>query len=105
MRTILNDGVDETSPLANDTQQLVFGKQGPIGIGNSQSKTDAADQLLHMRQTQYSNARESLSQTPAKFLVPIIAKGPTFPEPPVRFALLQLIKWRPLGRNLLPHRY
>ena len=49
-------------------------------------KTQAADQLLHMRQTQHSNARELLSQTPANFPVPIIAKGPTSPEPPIRFA-------------------
>ena len=61
LHTILNDGVYGRSPLANDRQYFVFCKQGPIGIGNNQSKTNAADQLLHMRQTQHSNARESLS--------------------------------------------
>ena len=82
----MNNGVDERSPLANDTQHFVFLKQDSFGIGNNQSKTDAADHLLHMRQTQHSNACELLSQTPAKFPVPIIAKGPTSPESPVRFA-------------------
>ena len=86
LRTILNDGVDERSPLANDMKHFVFCKQGLIGIGNNQFKTYAADQLLHMRQTQHSNARKSLSQTPAKFPVPIIAKNPTSMESPVRFA-------------------
>ena len=64
----------------------MFCKQGPIGIGNNQSKTDAADQLLHMRQNQHSDARESLSQTPAKLPVPIIAKVLSSLESPVHFA-------------------
>ena len=99
---ILNDGGDERSPLANDTQLYVFCKQGSIGIGNNQSKSQTADHLLQMRQTQHSNNHELLSNNPAIFQVPVAAKGPAFLETPVGYTPIPTVEVATISKEPLP---
>ena len=80
----------------------MFVKQGPIGIGNNQSKTQAADQLLHMRQTQHSDNLELLSNNPSIFQVPVIAIRPESLETPVGSAPIPTVEVTTIAKEPSP---
>ena len=55
-----------------------------------------------MHQTQHSDDCESLSNNPAIFQVPVIAKGPALPETPVGYTSIPIVEVATIAKETSP---